>query len=463
LEQGHKKTRALSQGFGPQGFALFIIGAAILLGLAVVRQSWLFIAAVLVLPFLLRWPVRLSLGLYALLIPLEPLTIVGKGHTGTTLTWVLGLVAGFILLAVGILSDRLQLPPRATLWWWLFVGWASATSLWAIDSQASLKHLPTLLSLLLFYSAAACFRIREEELSWVAKLAIVGGVAASTVTCFQWLHDPADLRGALVRGNAETDPNYFASSLLVPLSLSLGAFLSARGQTRKVTTLAAVAIIGFGVLLTMSRGGLVAAMAVIVCYLFRYRLRWRTSLPLLVLAALVLVLPEHFFTRMQLAFTDRGAGRFDIWDIGLVALTHGHYGFIGAGLDNFPMAFQQFISLAQVFPGYDKEAHNTYLSVAVELGMVGFTFFAAGLIAQFHAIRRWRKRAGLTLVPYEAAMVGILVAAISIDMQRRKSFWFACILLAMATNVLRDRGNANGDSEVHLKETAQDETPLVLR
>src|SRR6266567_4362675 len=99
----------------PQVLTALLIGSAVLIGLAIVRERWLYAIGIFALPFLLGWPVRLSLGLFAFLIPLEPITILGNDQSGTTLTWVSGAATGFILLAAGLVGGRFQRPPRAAL------------------------------------------------------------------------------------------------------------------------------------------------------------------------------------------------------------------------------------------------------------------------------------------------------------------------------------------------------------
>jgi len=110
---------------------------------------------------------------------------------------------------------------------------------------------------------------------------------------------------------------------------------------------------------------------------------------------------------------------------------------MGAGLDNFPLGYQQFAGLASRFPyhGYMRGAHNTFLNMAVENGIVGFGLFVAGLISQLRVAQHSRVRLAPPLVSYEAACYGLLVAGFFLDLFWWKLFWLAWILLALASRV----------------------------
>src|SRR5207245_5427962 len=123
-----------------------------------------------------------------------------------------------------------------------------------------------------------------------------------------------------------------------------------------------------------------------------------------------------FFLRLEGTLASQGAGRLDIWVLGLALLKR--YGLLGAGLDNFPIGYQQFAGLAPHFPyhGYIRGAHNTFLSMAVESGIVGFGLFVAGVITQFRAAQRGRVQSLPALVSYEAACWGLLTAGFFLDL-----------------------------------------------
>jgi hypothetical protein len=84
---------------------------------------------------------------------------------------------------------------------------------------------------------------------------------------------------------------------------------------------------------------------------------------------------------------------------------------------------------------YTWVAHNIYLEVAVEMGIVGLVLLLTALISQLRAASRCRKNlpasAGV-IVAYEAACYAIMVSAFFIGVLWEKWFWLAWILLAVA-------------------------------
>jgi hypothetical protein len=139
-------------------FFLLIACAVVILG--IVLQNYYVLAIPPAVLLLIKYPVELPLGVFAFLIPFDSVLMLGQ--SGHTLTWLTGAAAGGILLAYGVLSGRLTAPPRAALWWGLFILWGAASLLWALDPGQALERLPTALLLFLLYLVVVSFRISER-------------------------------------------------------------------------------------------------------------------------------------------------------------------------------------------------------------------------------------------------------------------------------------------------------------
>jgi O-antigen ligase len=185
----------------------------------------------------------------------------------------------------------------------------------------------------------------------------------------------------------------------------------------------------------MSRGGLLSVFAMAVVYAYRFRLKvWGLALISAATAALLLAAPSLFFQRIANAVDSGGAGRTNIWKVGLVALKH--YGIMGAGLGNFPAAFDHFAGEAAHFEGFDRGSHNIYLNVSVELGILGVILLVNALRTEL----RGRKFADVispfhAAVACEAAAWGMLVGGFFLDILWKKAFWLVWILFAVATKM----------------------------
>ena len=418
-----------------------LIATACFLGWMIASEKWLLVVSVLGLFLLLVRPIEVALGLYALLIPFESMTAMGNstGPTDTLLRYV-GVIAILTILGFGWLAERITTPPKPALFWSLFILWVAVSSQWAIDPKLALLRLPTSLALWLLYLAMVSVRVKAKEFSWITRLTMLGGCGAALYSAYAFFSTGSAIdRASIGQGSTQEDPNFFAATLLLPLSLVWGEAFSERSWWRRALFLTGSGTIGIAVFLTMSRGALAAVTTIAFVFLLRLRLSWRLLLAVAVLGASLLFMPRLFFERMQDASSSRISGRQDIWVVGLHSLKS--YGAFGAGADNFSRAYQRYEGTASFFPGDQRDAHNIYLSIAVEFGILGSLFLFKAVRSHLQAFPRPNGKVPTSarLVAFEAACWGMLVAGCSLDLLWRKAFWFVWALSAMAIHVEREK------------------------
>jgi O-antigen ligase len=428
------------------GFILLLtLTGAVVLGIFAGTGNWIFALGFLCIPLVLKWPVEIGLGVFAFFLPFDSIAVLGDQSNIVTVEWLAGAAGTLILLATAWGGGRLRRPPRVLLAWWVFMLWLCATGIWAIDPRAVIHRLPTVGALLLLYTAAVTIRITRKELLTVVMFTALGGVAAAAYSTYGYyyqgmtyhaqLEGENTMRASLAAGGHETDPNDFAASLLLPVSLCAGAFLDlARKRTRHLALLGLLVLL-FSILLTMSRGALLALAALGFVYLRHFRVKKsRILIPLALGLVLLLAMPELFFTRVQQAAATGGAGRLDIWVVGWHGLQQ-HW-LLGAGLDNFAILYNQFAGLAPRFVGYNRVAHNIYLSVAVEGGIFALLMFFYVLKKELlDNTRKLTRQSQYPLIACEAGCWGLLVAGFFLNLLFTKAYWFAWILLEMTTQV----------------------------
>ena len=416
---------------------------ALLMGVMVGQGRWLLVAALAAAPLVFLWPVQVALGSFALLIPFESATFsAGDGNTGTTLNFVVGAAAASILIVTALAGRRLRKPPRAALWWTLLIFWYSLTYLWAVDPRISLTRLPTAGAFLVLYLAATSLRVRETEFKWIIAAVIVGGCLAGLYSSYEFYHHvgwSGATRSSLVMGQEAINPNNFATRLLLPLALSVGAFFSMRAVWLKTAMLGCSALLTLATLLTLSRGAALAVLVMAVIFLLRFGVNPRILVVGGLLAAIVLALPGEFFTRFGEAGKTGGAGRLDIWYVAVEALKH--YGIFGAGIGNFSTVYTKYVGYAPRFVGFDRASHNLFLELSVEAGIVGILLLAQAIRMQLWTGREGRSRAGrpnVWLVACEAASWSILTAAMFSHLFWQKSFWLLWILVAFSAQLYKN-------------------------
>lgn len=436
METQPKKTLDLHSLARLSLFIILLIATSAVLGTTIAKEDWRLLLAIAVLPFVVLWPVQTSLGVFALLVPFDSIATVGAKSTATTFTWFAGAASALILIVTGLVQDRLKLPSRAALWWGLLILWSGASVVWALDPERVLQRLPTIFSLFLFYLITVSFRMNRKDFQWILGLAMMGGVAGAGYSAWQFLHGVGELSARASIG--ETNPNQFALSLLVPLSIAIGTFLSVRTHFLKTAALASIGVIGFGVLISMSRGSLIAVGLLLWVFIRRFRMNWRIAIALLLVLSLLLAMPNLFFKRIEGSVEDRGAGRFDIWQAAVeVAKQHS---IIGVGLGNFPLAYDRYTRFETVFRGYERAPHNVYLGTLAELGIVGLLLFLTAIRSQFQLIKKLKgaARKAPMVVACQGACYAILIVGLSKDILWDKVFWFSWILLDNATRLACD-------------------------
>jgi O-antigen ligase len=141
-----------------------------------------------------------------------------------------------------------------------------------------------------------------------------------------------------------------------------------------------------------------------------------------------------FFERLTQALSTGGERRVDIWRAGLEACKH--HAFIGAGFANFEVVYSAFAGYAPHFSGFARDAHNVFLAVATELGLVGLVLFGMALfytIRDATSTRRSLMVPSALLVSCEAAYWAILVSSLFANILIFKAFWLSFILLGLVS------------------------------
>lgn len=164
--------------------------------------------------------------------------------------------------------------------------------------------------------------------------------------------------------------------------------------------------------------------------MYHARSKWQVCVPVALLTLVALVMPDQFFQRIEMPYEIASAGRIDIWRVGIRALRD--YGIIGAGLSNYPVVYDQY---AHGQHGYSRGAHNIYLGMWVELGLVGLTAMLGAILSQLRSVTTGRRQGNEKIDAFalaiECACYGVLVSGFFLDIVWRKSFWLLWILLTL--------------------------------
>lgn len=304
---------------------------------------------------------------------------VGVAGLGT-LSHLLGILAFAAGAAAALRRRSLRFPNLALALAGAWVLWSAATYFWSVDPPATAGRALTFFQLwgMFWLVWDQCRSPRRQ--THLLQAYVLGSVVASALGVLRyWQGHQTYYRRYTAPG---FDPNDFG--LILALAIPMALYLSLRGKRslRWTSLVAALAIIP-GLLLTASRTALVVGIVGFGFALWTWRAasRWQRAASLLLLVVLLAGVfqfaPEHSRERLATLPTALAQGtlhnRTHIWKAGLKAFKR--HPLVGVGAGAYPAAVRPWLGVPGL-PGHQYVAHNTFLSVLVEGGLIGFGLFA---------------------------------------------------------------------------------------
>jgi O-antigen ligase len=294
-------------------------------------------------------------------------------------------------------------PSRLFLIIAVFVGWAAVSVFRSPYTAASLQWLISLLSYTAMLFLVLHLVESTRQVRWLLLVILGMGLFEAAVGTYQylWLGRPR-ATGTFF------NPNFFALYETAVFAIAFGLLCYQRRDDRArwetVFLWLTAGAVAFAFLLAQSRGAALALVAV-VAFVGLHRFG-KVFLGILVLSLMVGVLVPNPLQQRVLtigpqdpyAFT-----RLDIWKNSLQRIADHPWG-VGLGLYKYT-SFQYRFPIENAITRYGKRAesaHNEYLQMGVELGMVGVGLFLVGAVFLGVEIRETLR---LLLEPWERGLV----------------------------------------------------------
>lgn len=385
-----------------------------------------------------RRPLRVLLPVYAGVVPFgSGVTVpIGVPPPFNTVSTLIGLAALVALTAHLVLSPRSSRRLHGSIpMWLLFVGLSAASFVWSVDPAATFDRFLILVSLASLYLVAVLAPVTPRDVARLTDGMVAGGFLASLYGFYLLLtgklpEEAAGLpRFATAGGVGDaSDPNITAAVLVVPFVLALSRALRVGSAPMRAMSSLAAAVMALGILLTASRGGMVAAAAAVVALVAVDPRRGRIAflsgaVAIMTLLAGAALAPEQFDRLGQ----PGSSGRTNIWSVGVIACQE--HCITGSGLNTFPEVHRRILLEDPAAPGFrlGEPPHNMWLGVAVELGVVGLLLVLAAVMATFAELRRVPT---LHRGPPVAVLVGVLASNVFLANLYFKYFWLALMYAA---------------------------------
>ena len=244
------------------------------------------------------------------------------------------------------------------------------------------------------------------------------------------------------------DPNYYCQILIPGFGIALAAAAGAASPRMKSAGFAAAVVIGIAMLLTASRGGLVAAGVSVLFVLYAYkRIRYLVFLLPPLVATLYLV-PAYsdrlvsmvnsaaaFLSGETVAETSL-AGR--LAEMEAAAILFSEQPLYGIGYGMFETRYQDISANYDLqLRGQDRSAHSLYLETAAEQGVIGLFALLVLLCSSLRALQLAlasaaaggdvRLMKGLNALG--AASAGLLASSLFLHDAYAQHFWLVLALL----------------------------------
>jgi len=340
-----------------------------------------------------------------------------------------------------------------------FVGWSLLSATWAEYPAAAIetftRYLPNAFLFLIVFAAVRT----REQLLWVVGAFVIGAFLSGVYGLI--VPPPAADIGRLA--GAGGDPNETAAAMVAGLSLATALAIALRGKPlARMAAGAAGVICMLALFLTSSRGGLIALAVALIAAVFLGGRRRGTMLVAATGAILVTVFyfatiaPES--VRERVIHPEGGTGRVDIWTVGWRMVRDNSIQGIGSG--NFATSSIHYLLEPGVLLRDDfivdtpKVAHNTYLQVLAELGIIGFALFMTILLFSFvcafkaHRVAAAAGDRELDIIARATvvALVALFSAYIFVSRDYGKQLWLLLalcpVMLEIARRELRTRLSA---------------------
>lgn len=258
-----------------------------------------------------------------------------------------------------------------------------------------------------------------------------------------------------VRSGLFVDVNYYSAYLITVISVAVGLMLTEKMKPWRYFYLFGIGVLILGVLLTLSRAGVLALaflFLVFACYSIIHlrgvrKLTTAASILGFLIAVVVLMLSPvggkfldvvNIVARAEASVQgiDRSfIQRSEIVEIGVRAFEA--HPFIGVGYGSFEKSFHRYRE-SQVDVGSERAAHNTPLRILAETGIIGFSGAFLFIVGLFFHIGRGMKRAlneswRTLLFSIGAGMAALMLMSLTLDMPVEPYFW---TLVGVATAMI---------------------------
>lgn len=343
-------------------------------------------------------------------------------------------LAGFLALGAGAIAvavqARFRIPGPIQVGLAFFILWSSLTLRWSIAPDMTIERITTYLQLLGLVLLAWEFCTEERHVLALFSAYVLGTLVPAGDTLRHFLGGTQTYYNRYASGSF--DPNDLALTLALSLPMAYYLTLRQAGAVRWLYRAQMLMAIGT-IFLTVSRGGtfcMLIALSLILWTFPAISVRNRITIAVmfgLAVAGAVTLVPATSWKRLASAASEVSEGTLNsrtvLWKAGLTEFQNVPFGGVGAGA--YPETSAKVIGRPW---GFVPVAHNSFISVLVETGLIGLALFAGILAALYRLAARMPR---VTRAFWLTLLCVWTVGVLSLTWEYRKPTWLVFGLLAV--------------------------------
>lgn len=381
----------------------------------------------------------LGFTLIFFLIPLGPFTRVIGGERA--ITFALGtLLLGIYATRVLILHEKIKLD-RISLLAIALIAWGGITSLWASNPAASINFAVRVGQMVGLYILVLNYCRSPRQLNILTLSFIAGALLAAAASVFKGV-DTGVIKesGRITFAKSGYDPNYFSSVISLALIMMFYYFYKAKPILLKALIVLGAMIIAYTIIRAQSRTVWIAVPAsFMITTLLLHRnsriVNYAAKASVILLLALASAyysgivnesIIERFETLSNTFSTDsedKATGRWEIWGTGLEMIKANPL--FGVGLGNFKSVYQDYASYGLSTHG----AHNNFIVVFAEMGLVGLVIFCSIFIYVFKTMLNIKDQ--VTCFVFMCLFLCLTIEGLALITYALPWFWFVMVIIAL--------------------------------
>jgi O-antigen ligase len=371
-------------------------------------------------------------------VPIDRMTVVAIPGIGT-LTRIIGFTTVVIASVYILVKKKINELPIILTFMFIFILWGLITYIWSVNPSATLGRFVSNIQMLAMVWLLWQLCKTEKEILTVYQVYILGAYIAIIDMISTYYSGTSSIRISADGANPNWMTIYFAFGIPVAWYL----ILKGKNGLLYIINLLYIPLVMFCAVLTASRGGMITVLTgllIIPLSLPALNTRNKTAvvIGLIVIIGLGLFkFPQHAESLEQnidrLAGTTEAireqdlSGRQNIYRGGLRVFSEN--ALFGVGSAGFRFAMMEYY-------GWARAAHNGYLSVGVDTGIIGLLLFLGIFVIvflpSFHipAIER---------VFYVGLLLTVMMGLMPANMESNKAVWLMLAFLTLpAAYILRN-------------------------